>query len=111
MKDGLYNKAVGLPKGFEVSPVLCLRYSVHARERAIENRVELPKHFLPRVAEVVEVEVVNGAVHKIVARQSFNATHDVCFVLLMAEKLVKTVWVNLRSDRHFTLDKGRFTRP
>ncbi len=112
MKDGLYHKEIGFPKELTVSPVFGLTASVHALNRAQELNVPtVPKNFLPRNAEVIEIEVSEGKAKKILARESLDKFRDLCYVFLTDTKLIKTVWINMVDDKHATLDRSRFVRP
>lgn len=111
MKDGLYHKDVGFPKGLQILPVFSLIVSEHARRSATNLGVTLPQHFLPKVAEVIEVEVFRGQINKILARQPMDDKRDMCYPFLVSSKLIKTVWINIREDKHHTLDKSKFIVP
>lgn len=112
MKNGTYHKTLGFPAEVSLRPVLGLVASGHARERAGElNIKEIPLMFSPATSEVIELTVNNNTVEKILARKSLDEKRDVCYVFLTATKVIKTVWVNMKDDKHFTLDKTRFVRP
>ena len=109
MKDGLYHHKVFWPFS-DFRPVFSLSYSNHAIFRANELNIELPRHFLPRVADVFEVEVKDGKIFKIAARQKLGDGRCVCYPFNYEEGFVRTVWMNLESDKHHTLDKNRYVR-
>jgi hypothetical protein len=113
MTDGLYHKVFGFPKEIVIKPVFNLVLGYHAERRLYDLHIaeHMPKHFLPGVAEVIEIEVINGKVHKILARQSIGNNRDICYPFLLESKLVKTVWINMSDDTHVTLDKTRFVTP
>lgn len=111
MKDGLYHTATGFPK-LTFGAILGLVPSAHASLRAAELRAgEVPRMFSPATSKVIEVEIVKGKVSKILARKTLDETRDLCYVFLTETKVVKTVWINDKADKHYTLDKSRFTRP
>lgn len=111
MKDGLYHVDVGLPK-LTFGAVLGLVPSQHALFRAAELRIpEVPRMFSPASSKVIEVEIRAGKVVKLLARKTLDETRDLCYVFLTETKLVKTVWINQKSDTHTTLDRTRFVRP
>ncbi len=112
MKDGTYHKAVGFPKGLTLAPVFNLTAGIHAREQAhARNVAKIPSHFLPRLADVIEIEMKAGKIVKILARQALDNLRDLCFVFLPEEKFIKTLWTNEVTDKHFTLDKSKFIKP
>lgn len=90
-----------------------LQYSKHAQHVASGagdyDAIELPKEFSGRNATLIEVELNErtGAVEKQVWRQKLNDEWDLCFPML-AGGLVKTVWLNHRTDTHKTLNKAKF---
>lgn len=109
MKDGLYHYKVFWPFG-ELRPVFSLVPSKHAIHRALELNVNMPRHFLPRASKVFEIEVKAGEIFKIGARQKMDEGRDVCFVFDTDSKVIRTVWINLAKDNHFTLNKGVYVR-
>lgn len=110
-----YHYQIGFPKGVTFAPVFGIKYSLHAREQALEDRygqlVKLPVHFLPRVAKIIEIEMEDEEVTKILYRQKYDENLDIVVALIPQAKMVKTVWVNERSDAHRTLDRSQYDRP
>lgn len=110
----LFHKDVFLPE-FSKKPVYAgpLHYSQHARNVAQEGgghgAIELPATLNSKEAVLVEVELDNrtGSVQKQVWRQPLNEEWDLCFPLIPGG-VVKTVWLNHRTDTHKTLDKTKF---
>jgi hypothetical protein len=109
MKDGLYHKDVYLPV-IEFAPVYVLTLSLHAKDQIRLKNIPPFPLFFSRTCEVVEIQVVNGVVSKILARRKVSSEWDVCFVFLVREKLIKTVWLNQRDDRHATLDENKYRK-
>lgn len=112
----LYHFQIGFPKGIAFAPIFGLRPSPHAiTEFAYEGFHDpglLPKHFLPRVAKVIEIEVdATGNLIKLLARQSFNVEFDLVYSVYIANKVIKTVWLNHKNDKHFTLDRSKYDIP
>lgn len=88
--------------------------SLHAQRAASDDRYggfDIPTSFDPVTWTVIEIEVLNGALHKVVARKPLDPTRDIVMAFLIREKLIKTVWVNLASDTHKTLDKSLYSQP
>lgn len=122
IKDGLYHKEIGLPAG-AVNPWcdldLELVYSEHAKKAADDDRYgSVPRLDIAGFAphEVVEVQVENGQPVKAVLRIPCDNRPglDMVLVILRPEAgkaLVKTVWFNIRSDKHFTLRRQIYSRP
>lgn len=112
MKDGLYHKETGLPLNkvsFQMGTVP-LRYTRHAEEAARTDRygfIKLPKFVNTDRAEVVEVEVTYGKIDKVVYRANYSEEADIILVIGRGG-VVRTVWLNLKSDKHKTLDKSRY---
>jgi hypothetical protein len=114
----LYHFQLGIPASTraQIKPLFGLRYSPHAREEAHNDRyghvTELPRHFLPRVARVIEAETDDkGNLTKVLARQQYDANDDVVYAVDVASKVVKTVWRNSRNDTHRTLDRAKYDLP
>ena len=112
----LYHKALGFPKDFKPLPLFNLKYGPHAIDAAKFDNYgpisSLPKHFLPRIAEIIEIETdLNGELIKLVSRQVHDKELDLILVISIKDKFVKTVWRNMRSDKHLTLDKTKYNKP
>lgn len=87
-----------------------LGYTRHARHEAESDRyghIDLPVRFDAKTATLIEVETVDGVVVKQLWRQPLDATRDLVMAITN-EGRVKTVWVNLRTDKHRTLDASRY---
>lgn len=111
----LYHKsAYGLPN-LKIGTLNGVILSYHAQERARLKHIDIKlvnlSTFIPADWEVVELEVVNGIPIKIVARREFTPIEDLVIVILRKERLIKSLWVNRRDDKHSTLDKTPYSRP
>jgi len=111
----LFHKEVHLPEML-TKPVYegRLRYSAHAQAEACNDRygqIDLPEVFTAANAELIEVEATvqndRPEVVKQLWRMRLDATRDLVFSV-MPNGLVRTVWVNLRSDKHGTLNRARY---
>lgn len=109
----LYHAEIGLPKGFRLPTARVeLVWTRHADAARTHDRYGV----IPRVAtlplssfKVIEVGVEGRKVAKVVIRGHLDAKRDVIFVLIPGKKwIVKSVWMNLRSDSHKTLDRSRY---
>jgi hypothetical protein len=91
-----------------------LRYSRHAREASETDRfgdIKLPLSFKASEAELIEVELADDceSIIKQVWRQKLDEKRDLVLVL-NPEGFVRTVWINLKTDKHRTLDRGRYVK-
>lgn len=88
-----------------------LRYTKHAIKAASDDRygkIELPKVFDTRNASLIEAVVKDGKVVKSLWRQAYDQLHDLCLVLDPSTATVITAWLNLKTDRHSTLDEAKY---
>lgn len=116
--ETLYHKEIGFPEDINMppgfSPVVDLKYGSHAREEAMADKygqMKLPHRVDVRKGEIFEVGVVNNTVTKLVARFSYDQTRDIIIVISTRDGFVRTVWFNLKSDQHKTLDRSKYARP
>lgn len=106
LKNGKYNKAVYMPTVTFRDIETVLRYWPHALEQAEQDRygvIELPDTINLSRVELVEMEVVNNKIYKVVVRSHYNTQLDLVHVILLETMSVKTVWLNRKNDRHHTL--------
>lgn len=110
----LFHKDVYLPEHARL-PVYqgALTLSRHARNvtagDGVEDAIPLPKEFTGEGATLIEVELDarTGQVTKQVWRQHLDAKSDLCFPMLPGG-FVPTFWVNAKSDKHSTLQRGKY---
>ena len=107
----LYHTQLGFPKWF-VAPksVVKPQYGDHSRFEAQTDRygkITLPNIIDLSKFKVIEIGVVNGKCVKVLVRGALDAKRDICIVLTNTG-YVKTVWVNLNTDTHKTLDKSKY---
>lgn len=115
----LYHRDIGFPADLKTpNGAFLVNYSDHARRAAADDRfgsISLPAaiDFRPgRGAELIEVETdPAGLIVKAVWRVRHDAENDIVMVILMRQKLVKTVWLNRADDLHTTLDESKYDRP
>lgn len=115
MSVQVYHKDVYAPESVFASPgVTRVRYSSHAVQAAEDDRYgDLSRYLRPYVdineAEIIEVEVLGGVISKRVLR--VPVADDLVLVMVVkADGFVKTVWGNLASDTHKTLNRSRFVQ-
>lgn len=103
-----YHKdAYGLPN---FSPFkLRLRYSRHAVERMEDKNIHMVPHVLDsQDCEIFEIEDTD--LRKYALRTSYNKFEDLCMAV-DETGFVRTVWLNLKTDNHRTLNKQLYNRP
>jgi hypothetical protein len=111
----LYHADINMPERMKI-PIFqgALKYSHHAKSEATGDKygkLHLPTTFNPAVARLIEVEYDehNHKVLKQVWRQKLDETRDL--VLVIGENgFVRTVWCNLRSDTHRSLNPSKYIR-
>lgn len=116
MAETLYHSEIALPAGF-TAPThrVEIDYGSHAKQEAMQDRygsIRLPKSLTLSRMKVIEVGLDHDAkaVTKILFRGDLDETRDLCIVLIPrpGKWKCKTVWVNLKSDQHKTLDRSRY---
>lgn len=113
----LYHADIRLPDGFRLpARVVTLSFTKHARNARTNDRYG----YIPPIpvldlgqCDVVEVGIEAGRVAKVVVRTMLDNERDVVLALIPHQPkpnvwTVKTVWCNLRTDSHKTLDRSRY---
>lgn len=110
----LFHTEVGFPKWFKApTNVVVPRYGDHARFEAQVDRygkINLPKTIDLSKFKAIEMEAEGTRVKKILFRGTLDERRDLCIVL-QADGYARTVWVNLKTDKHRTLDRTKYNRP
>lgn len=111
----LYHKDIRLPDGFTwpKSGTRMLAWTRHAEDARYDERGIVPKSRKIDLTgtTVVEVEVLDGKVSKVVFRKSWSKGLDIVYVVIPGRVwLVKTVWFNRSDDNHKTLDHSRYAQ-
>lgn len=113
----LYHFEVGFPSGFTGKVgIVPIRTTAHARNAAENDRYgkfQIPAEIDTNKALVIEAEIYGATISKIVYRVKYNDTTDLIMVCIPERGYftLKTVWGNLASDKHKTLDRSRYTVP
>ncbi len=118
MKTQLFHREVYMPADIREQfhgRTFRLAVSGHARVAARSDRygvLSIPETVTVEGGAIVEAEASESAIEKIVVRTSYDATRDAVYVLIPDGPVatLKTVWFNLKSDRHKTLDKKNYAR-
>lgn len=115
--ETLYHPKVFMPAWFKAPQErVALKWSNHAVRAGMNDRYGVIPVFktLPLSQfEVVEIAAANNECTKLVVRGRFDNERDVVFVLIPPFEpgrpyFVKTVWFNLNSDQHKTLDRSKY---
>jgi hypothetical protein len=109
MSSNLYHREIYMPAGvLALSNVTqALRATEHAKRAALNDRygvITIPAEITFDGKDIVEAEFVNKKLAKVVVRLSYDARRDAIYVLNI-DGTLKTVWFNLKSDKHKTLKK------
>lgn len=108
----LFHFELGIPKIAQTKiGTIQLRYSMHAERAARSDRygnISLPQDLDTNSAQVIEVEMRGRFTLKVVYRVKYNESADLVLVVLPENGMVKTVWLNLNSDLHRTLDASKY---
>jgi hypothetical protein len=120
MKDGLYHKTIGIPANAAKSFLGHHRliYTAHARVQATLDRygkLPTPETILIGLAEIIEIEVEAGWPVKIVVRINSGVRPGLDLVLVLRPTegglRVVTLWGNLATDNHRTLNRAAYQTP
>lgn len=112
-----YHKSKGFPKGVVLpTKAYLLNYSLHAKREAIADgyspeNCQLPLWLNFSEVEIFEIEVENLKITKVGCRISYNDKLDLTLIICITDYSVKTVWFNLKSDRHKTIDLSKYNNP
>jgi len=118
MEEKLYHSDIVLPAGFKAPQQrISISYGSHARKEALQDRygsIRLPNTLRLHRMRVIEVGMVGDKVSKILFRGRLDDRRDLCIVLIPGVDKqpwrCKTVWVNLNSDKHKTLNHSRYEK-
>jgi hypothetical protein len=117
--EKLYHKDIGFPDDLELPagfhPIMTLRYGSHANEEALKDRygpIRLPQRIDVRKGTTIEVGVRDDRIiSKMVIRFDYDAEKDIVMVINPKDGFVRTVWFNMKSDQHKTLDRSKYADP
>jgi len=118
IQNGLYHKDVFFPSEFNLltGQTFFIRLTNHARKACLDDRYG---YFLPpakvviEAGQVIEVEITAGKCSKVVVRQSLDKNRDIIIVFIPegSTAVCKTLWINMKTDSHKTLDRSRYVQP
>lgn len=115
----LYHTDVFMPRRIWSQAIgeVQIEYSHHARQAMQDDRYgDIPSRTSLTIQRdnIIEVEMDGTCVNKLVVRHAIDYDRDMVTVLLKKFKqpwLVKTVWINLASDKHKTLNTTPYQKP
>ncbi len=117
----LYHYELGFPELRRPNGQLRLVYGNHAKESSKHDRYGnlfplLPNCIHTNNCQLIEMEVENDQIQKLVYRTSLTEVLDI--VLVVSPSLhssgvwfVRTVWANKKTDTHRTLDLRKYVKP
>jgi len=115
----LYHKDVYLPSELlEQVPKesIRLKYGTHAKHACKDDkfgRVVGPPQLNPATCDIFELEDRAGKLVKFLARMSYDHRRDITVVIACDknnEYFVKTLWLNLKTDKHWSLNKKNYVK-
>lgn len=114
MKGNLYHRDIYMPEGVrKLSGItLALRATNHAKEAASRDRygvLLIPAAITFSGQDVIEAEFINGSLAKVVVRLPYDSRRDAIYVCT-PDGTLKTVWFNMRRDKHSTLDATKYCK-
>lgn len=120
MRSGLYHKEVGMPaKALEAwLGQQAVKLSDHARQACLNDRYgKIDLHdgdsIEVEAEDIFEVEVLHGKPVKAMVRLAYDDARDMILALVIPSEgvaVVKTVWLNMASDKHVTLKKELYNK-
>ena len=111
MKNGLYHKNIFMPELKLTDVPVKLSYTLHAIEASKTDRygeIVLPDSINPSLCEIVEIEVKDNKLVKMVLRSKYSQKFDLVLVVVPDCQRVKTVWLNEVSDKHQNLERSKY---
>jgi hypothetical protein len=114
--DGLYHRQLGFPNVPLPCGTFLLSYTRHALKEALTDCyscIQLPPSLQVTPESIVEIEVKQKTVVKVLVRIEYSNDFDLCLVLKPHHlwATVLTVWLNKRNDQHSTLNISRYKLP
>lgn len=99
------------PKGeFALKPT---EHAMRAAQNDRYGQITIPKTLHTSQYRIIEVETgPNNNVMKIVYKGRYDSNRDLVIVAIPQTNnlmIVKTVWINMKNDRHSTLDKSKYS--
>ncbi len=116
--EDLYHYQIGFPKDvrfpFDVMKPVSLNLSRHAQKASQNDRYgafTIPSTIDLKTGQIIELGVTGKTITKLVFRTSYDQTRDIIIVFCTENGLVKTAWINLKTDKHLTLRRELYKIP
>jgi hypothetical protein len=113
----LYHKDIYMPediKNLSMQTYDDFIITYHAQEQAENKDIIILESFSFSGCNIVEAEVIDSTVTKIVIRLSYGQSQDVCYVfrkdIRYNKPVLITCWLNSKSDNHSTLDHSKYSK-
>lgn len=108
MSSLLFHREVFMPPKIAAigNTTMQITPTAHALKAAAGDRygvITIPNQITFSGADIVEAEVYERKLVKVLIRLDYDATRDLLIALTIPEGRAKTVWFNLKSDKHSTL--------
>lgn len=115
----LYHFEIGFPHNTEknikkIGKVTNVEYLFHAKRAAMNDRygiIDLPDTVNLSTSKIIEVEIINNKVKKVVFRIPYDKKFDLVLVMNIPDLSIRTVWFNSKTDKYKTLDKSKYDKP
>jgi len=112
----LYHREIGLPDFAKQldGTKHTLKLSKHAEQAQYQDRYgafEIPDVLYVRLPDVFEIGVEGKQIVKVAVRRKYDDRYDISIVFNKDSGVVRTAWLNERTDRHSTLDASKYCRP
>ena len=112
----IYHKELGFPKEVQnlFGKTFSLSFSTHAKAACRNDRYGFiipPTAITITPNNLFEAELEGANITKLAIRQKHTADKDISVVIIPEglKGFVKTLWLNLSSDTHLTLDKSKYS--
>jgi hypothetical protein len=118
--QNLFHAAIGFPSTFRAHVgEFSLSYTKHAFHAALNDKylapgevINLPHRLVVSTCAIIEIEHSNYRTSKILYRAPYDSHFDLCIAVIPGVPMVvKTVWLQAKSDSHKTLDRTRYSVP
>ena len=110
----IFHHSIGFPSTFR-RPIgnFYTKPSRHAIARAQEKRIDIPRIVNLSDFDIIELEITNGRIAKMVIRGEYDDYDDICMAVNFdrGSLFIRTVWLNDINDTHNTLDTSKYGRP
>lgn len=106
-----YHKSDGFPSGVQLPKgrIDFVKVSNHAIKMSKKRSFEIPKSIYLITDDIIEIKVKEDQLFRVLARQKYNNSKDICVVFNTDYKLI-TAWLIDKNDTHTTLDKSVYEK-